>query len=85
MTDKSIPKTLDGLCATCKHWRGDHEKAKNMLLLNYESMLLIDCYQVEGTCAESISFMYMEIDGDACVTAHFNANFGCNRWSKKDD
>lgn len=72
--------TLNGRCATCKHWRGDKEEASQMFKENPLSMC--ECYgwAPEGKCAIIEEYSSIDISGDARVDIYVNANHGCIRW-----
>lgn len=71
---------LVGRCATCKHWRGDKEKARQMFEENPVSMDMKNGWPNAGICSEDYDFTDVETIGDAETTVEFTANFGCVYW-----
>ncbi len=79
------PETLRGRCATCKHWRGNHEVAQAQFKEIPESMALNGGWPNSGECEQGGAFLVVEVHGDAIAEVELDANFGCVWWTPQED
>ena len=80
------PTTLQGRCATCKHWEGNREVAQAQFKEIPESMALVGGWPNCGECALIDSFLVVEVCRaiDPEVEKELDANFGCVWWESQD-
>ena len=67
-------------CFTCKHWKGDKERAVKMYEENPLSMDLHKGWPDSGDCIISYEWLYTVLDGNAAAYSTVDANFGCVYW-----
>ena len=74
-------REYEGLCLTCKYWKGDKEKQMHLIKTDKsEAKVCMDKFKgwpTEGGCRIDYEWGEITINGDAWVKLEVSANFGC--------
>ena len=79
----------EGLCFTCKYWKGDKEKQRYLIKTDEsEAKVCMDKFKgwpVQGVCGIDYEWLDTKINGDAWVRNEVCANFGCNYYENEGE